>query len=50
MIKRLTSARERIRRGESAGSAAENAGFDDYSSFYRAYVKRFGCPPKNDTI
>lgn len=49
-IKRLTAARERIRRGESASSAAESTGFGDYSAFYRAYVKRFGCPPKNDTI
>ncbi len=49
-IKRLTAAREKIRRGEPAGSAAESTGFGDYSSFYRAYIKRFGCPPKNDTI
>lgn len=47
-IKRLTAAREKMRRGESASSAAESTGFDDYSSFYRAYVKRFGCPPKSD--
>lgn len=47
-IKRLTAAREKMRCGESASSAAESTGFDDYSSFYRAYVKRFGCPPKND--
>lgn len=47
-IKRLTAAREKIRCGESAGSAAESTGFGDYSSFYRAYVKCFGCPPKDD--
>lgn len=47
-IKRLTAAREKIRLGESAGSAAESTGFVDYTSFYRAYVKRFGCSPKND--
>lgn len=47
-IKRLTAAREKIRGGESAGSAAEGSGFEDYSSFYRAYVKRFGCSPKYD--
>ncbi|MCM1054597.1 MAG: AraC family transcriptional regulator [Bacteroides sp.] len=47
-IKRLTAARERIRCGESAGSAAESTGFEDYSSFYRAYVKRFDCSPKED--
>ncbi len=47
-IKRLTAAREKIHCGESAGSAAESSGFEDYSSFYRAYVKRFGCSPKDD--
>ena len=49
-IKRLTAARERIRLGEPANSAAESTGFGDYSSFYRAYVKRFGCPPKDDIL
>lgn len=49
-IKRLTAAREKIRRGESAGSAAESTGFGDYSSFYRAYVKCFGCTPKDDML
>lgn len=48
-IKRLTAAREKIRRGESASSAAESTGFGDYSAFYRAYVKRFGRSPKEDT-
>ncbi len=47
-IKRLTAAREKIHCGEPAGSAAESSGFEDYSSFYRAYVKRFGCSPKED--
>lgn len=49
-IKRLTAAREKIRGGVSAGSAAESSGFEDYSSFYRAYVKRFGCSPKDDMV
>lgn len=48
IIKRLTAAREKIRRGKPAGYAAESCGFSDYSAFYRAYVKRFGCPPKDD--
>ncbi len=48
IIKRLTAARERIRCGEPAGIAAESCGFSDYSAFYRAYVKRFGYPPKSD--
>lgn len=47
-IKRLTAAREKIRGGESAQSAGEDCGFGDYSAFYRAYLKFFGCSPKND--
>ena len=46
--KRLTAARERIAGGESAGKAAERCGFRDYSTFYRAYVKRFGNSPIGD--
>lgn len=47
-IKRLTAAKEKIRRGVSAQYAAESCGFGDYSAFYRSYVKYFGCSPKND--
>ncbi len=47
-IKRLTAAREKIRNGEHSGRAAESCGFRDYSAFYRAYVKYFGCSPKYD--
>lgn len=43
--KRLTAAKEKIRRGVSAQNAAESCGFGDYSAFYRAYVKRFGGSP-----
>lgn len=49
-IKRLTAARERIRNGEPSQRAAEGCGFGDYSTFYRAYVKYFGCSPKYDNI
>lgn len=49
-IKRLTAAREKIRNGERVQYAAESCGFGDYSAFYRAYVKYFGCSPKNDNI
>ena len=45
IAKRLIAAKEMISGGESAARAAENCGFGDYSSFYRAYVKRFGCAP-----
>lgn len=47
--KRLTAAKEKIRNGCSAQSAAESCGFGDYSAFYRAYTKHFGCAPKNNT-
>lgn len=46
--KRLTAAKEKIRNGDSAQSACEGCGFGDYSSFYRAYTKYFGCAPKDD--
>lgn len=43
--KRLVQAREMIIEGCSAGGAAEKCGFGDYSSFYRAYVRRYGTSP-----
>lgn len=49
-IKRLTAAKENIRNGKPVQQAAEDCGFGDYSSFYRAYVKYFGCSPKNDNV
>ena len=47
-IKRLTAAREKIQSGFSAQKACESCGFEDYSAFYRAYVKYFGHPPQKD--
>lgn len=47
-IKRLTAAREKIRGGMAAQKAGLCCGFKDYSSFFRAYVKYFGWPPKTD--
>ena len=47
--KRLTAAKEKIRGGCSTQNAAESCGFGDYSAFYRAYVKHFGCAPKNSS-
>lgn len=47
--KRLTAAKEKIRSGYSAQNAAESCGFGDYSAFYRAYTKHFGCAPKNSS-
>ncbi len=44
--KRLITAKEMIEKGYTAKKAAEDCGFSDYSSFYRAFVKRFGNSPK----
>ena len=49
-IKRLTAAKEKIRRGIPANAASESCGFGDYSAFYRAYTKYFGCTPKVDSL
>lgn len=46
--KRLTAAKEKIRSGSSAQKASESCGFGDYSSFYRAYTKHFGCAPTDN--
>ena len=44
--KRLVAARKMLEEGKTAGEAAEKCGFGDYSSFYRAYVKRYGESPR----
>ncbi|MCR4792028.1 MAG: AraC family transcriptional regulator [Lachnospiraceae bacterium] len=44
--KRLVEAGSLMAEGCSAGEAASRCGFGDYSSFYRAYVKRFGTSPR----
>ncbi len=43
--KRLAAARVRIESGDGATLVAEECGFRDYSAFFRAYVKEFGCSP-----
>ena len=48
IIKRLVAARRLIKDGVKAGIAAEMAGFNDYSNFYRAYKAHFGVSPKLD--
>ncbi len=45
--KRLIRAGEMMSGGMSAGEAARECGFGDYSSFYRAYVKRYGRSPRD---
>ncbi len=44
--KRLLLADEFIKMGKSLSQAATLSGFCDYSSFYRAYLKRYGQSPK----
>lgn len=50
ILKRLNAARERIRLGASVQNAFEASGFNDYSAFYRAYIKYFGNPPTDDSV
>lgn len=47
-LKRLTAVKEKIGSGMHIAKACEECGFDDYSVFYRAYVKYFGHSPKQD--
>ena len=45
-VKRLAHARELLREGVPVMTTATACGFQDYSVFYRAYRKRFGCCPR----
>lgn len=46
--KRLITARKMITEGTDSTIAAHKCGFDDYSGFYKAYLKYFGCSPTQD--
>jgi len=46
--KRLFSARELLNSGIKPHEAATTCGYQDYSTFYRAYKKQFGCSPQKD--
>lgn len=46
--KRLTSAQILIQNGEQPANAATQCGFEDYSTFYRAYKRHFGRRPSSD--
>lgn len=46
--KRLITARELMQNGEKPTKAATACGFADYSTFYRAYKRQFGCMPQDD--
>lgn len=45
MHKKLTFAKREIYLGKKATEVCVKCGFSDYSAFYRAYKKHFGCSP-----
>ena len=45
-VKRLTAARQLLLQGRKASDVCAMCGFNDYSSFYRAYSRHFGHSPK----
>ena len=44
--KRLALAKDMIKSGMSIKEASNQSGFNNYSSFYRAYLKEYGISPK----
>ncbi len=44
-IKRLNAARQLLLQGRKASDVSTMCGFKDYSTFYRAYTRHFGCSP-----
>ena len=48
--KRVSYVQQMLINGVSASQAAAMAGFGDYTSFYRAYVKRFGYAPSHERV
>lgn len=44
--KRLTLAKDLLKSGVSVNDAAKKSGFNNYSSFYRAFTNEYGYPPK----
>lgn len=46
--KRLAYARELIKTGMTISDSAEKAGFNNYSSFYRAYTSEYNATPQAD--
>ena len=49
VVKRLFTARERIMAGETPTSVFADCGFQDYTTFYRAYKQHFGISPREDS-
>lgn len=48
--KRLVYAKRLVERGEQLSEIYADAGFKDYSSFYKAYTNYFGCAPSKDKV
>lgn len=44
-VKRLVLARQMLEQGETPTRVYTQCGFNDYSTFYRAYLKHYGCAP-----
>lgn len=44
--KRITKAKELLAEGYTVSEASISCGFQDYSSFFRAFTKATGLPPK----
>lgn len=44
-VKRLVMARQMLEEGGTPTKIYTQCGFNDYSTFYRAYMKHYGCPP-----
>ena len=47
--KRMIHAHRLITEGALPTKIYHDCGYTDYSSFYKAYIKMFGCPPSTDT-
>ena len=48
MSKKLTMAQRELRSGSKPTEVYTNCGFAEYSTFYRDYIKFFGCSPSNE--
>lgn len=46
--KKMAMAKHYIMKGDSPGEACRKCGYTEYSTFFRAYVKEFGCSPSLD--
>lgn len=49
ILKRLVLAQNKIRRGAKATEIYQECGFNDYTTFFRSYVKHFGYPPSKES-